>query len=700
MASQVELRRKSIRRLAGWATVLFSLLLALESLAFAPNPNLFEISAKDFDEGAGQITLPTQWQFKAGDDPAFAAVSFDDSSWKSVDTRLRAKDRPAEWDGLGWFRLHLRISPSLHGKPLGLTVRQFGAVEIFLDGEPLYAIGKADRQPEDAIPSLQRHPYLFSFDDREVHVLAFRYSNHEPETYERVGKIGGFRVVLGEANQEVDQFAGNLRSLSAYQAFFTGLFAAFALLHWLFYAFYRDAEENLYFGLLSATVALLVYLFFRGHFTTDPGFFQFYDRAMNAAWILLSIAALRFVYGIYSQTPGKLYPVLAAMLALVIPGWIWPMATQPWVFLVLLLAIAEMVRVVIIANLRGQAGARLVGLGIVFLAIGMSIGLFANLGALPPSIVTVFLIPFGSVLALILTMSVYLSRSFAHTSLELRAQLLQVRELSDHKLDQERRAREDELERRLLAAENQRQAEELEDARKLQLSMLPAQLPVLPDLDIAAGMFTATEVGGDYYDFTLERQDSLTVAIGDATGHGLKAGTLVTATKSLFKALVQEDELPDALGRFSRALKLMNLKQLCMALTLVRFQRGQVRLAAGGMPPALVHRAISGDVETIGSAGVPLGSLAEFPYQQNDFEMQAGDTMLLMSDGFPERLNRDDEMLGYDQAREAFAQVATASPQIIIDRLVAVAESWSAGRPAADDTTFVVLKMRARSAER
>ncbi len=51
--------------------------------------------------------------------------------------------------------------------------------------------------------------------------------------------------------------------------------------------------------------------------------------------------------------------------------------------------------------------------------------------------------------------------------------------------------------------------------------------------------------------------------------------------------------------------------------------------------------------------GMPLGSLRDFPYRQSDLGLDSGDTVLLMSDGFPERLNRDDEMLGNDQVREA-----------------------------------------------
>ena len=88
-----------------------------------------------------------------------------------------------------------------------------------------------------------------------------------------------------------------------------------------------------------------------------------------------------------------------------------------------------------------------------------------------------------------------------------------------------------EAEKRALEIENERKTKELEEARQLQLSMLPKELPQLPNLEIAAFMRTATEVGGDYYDFMVNENGILNVAFGDATGHGLQAGTMVTLMK-------------------------------------------------------------------------------------------------------------------------------------------------------------------------
>ena len=91
--------------------------------------------------------------------------------------------------------------------------------------------------------------------------------------------------------------------------------------------------------------------------------------------------------------------------------------------------------------------------------------------------------------------------------------------------------KEAQLRAQLAETENERKTKELEEARQLQLSMLPKTLPQLPHLDIAAYMKTATEVGGDYYDFNVAIDGTLTVVLGDATGHGMRAGTMVTSAK-------------------------------------------------------------------------------------------------------------------------------------------------------------------------
>jgi serine phosphatase RsbU (regulator of sigma subunit) len=248
--------------------------------------------------------------------------------------------------------------------------------------------------------------------------------------------------------------------------------------------------------------------------------------------------------------------------------------------------------------------------------------------------------------------------------------------------------------RQELEAENEIRAKELEEARQLQLSMLPQALPQLPLLEIAACMKPATEVGGDYYDFHLSDDGLLTVAVGDATGHGLKAGTLVTATKSLFNHLAQESEIPAILQQSSRALKRMNLRSLFMAMTIAKVNGYQMTLGSAGMPPALIYRAARRFVEEISLRGVPLGSLTTYSYRECSLSLAPGDVVVLMSDGYPERFNGKNEMLGYGSAKSVLLEIAVLPPQEIIEVFVKIADKWADGRPQDDDMTFVVMKVK------
>jgi serine phosphatase RsbU (regulator of sigma subunit) len=273
-----------------------------------------------------------------------------------------------------------------------------------------------------------------------------------------------------------------------------------------------------------------------------------------------------------------------------------------------------------------------------------------------------------------------------------------LRDNQERLLEQEMLRREEEVERRLLEAENQRKSRELEEARQFQLSLLPKALPHHAEVDIAVFMRTATEVGGDYYDFFVAESGALTTVIGDAAGHGARAGTMVTVVKGLLTASAAQGELPLLLGDASRAIKQMNLGRMNMAATLVRIGGGRVTISAAGMPPVLVHRSGADTVEEVTLVGTPLGSLATVTYQQWDSSLAAGDTVLLMTDGFPEALNPRQEPLGYGRVRDLLRAAAGGDPTAITQELAAAANDWLEGAPPNDDITFVVLKMKASAA--
>jgi len=246
----------------------------------------------------------------------------------------------------------------------------------------------------------------------------------------------------------------------------------------------------------------------------------------------------------------------------------------------------------------------------------------------------------------------------------------------------------------VIQAENDRKTKELEEARQLQLSMLPRELPQLPNLDIAVYMKTATEVGGDYYDFHIGMDGTLTVVLGDATGHGMKAGTMVTTTKSLFNVLAPNPNIVETFHEMTRCLKLMHLEKLSMCMTMIKIMGNRIQMSAAGMPPIFIYKRESQSIEEHVIKGMPLGTFNDFPYNLEESELNSGDTILLMSDGFPELFNEDKEMYGYKRARNYFEEIAGESPEEIITKLKIAGAEWINDKDPDDDVTFVVIKVK------
>jgi ligand-binding sensor domain-containing protein/serine phosphatase RsbU (regulator of sigma subunit) len=254
--------------------------------------------------------------------------------------------------------------------------------------------------------------------------------------------------------------------------------------------------------------------------------------------------------------------------------------------------------------------------------------------------------------------------------------------------------REAELRAHAAEAENKRKTQELEEARKLQLALLPEKLPELPNLQIAVYMKTATEVGGDYYDFYISADGTLNVAMGDATGHGMQAGTVVTLMKGLFSADAGRMEISDFFTQSNEALKNLRIGRMMMAFTLIKISDNNLVLSSAGMPPAYIYRPANLKVDEILHESMPLGALKSFDYQVYRSKLADGDTILLFSDGLPELKNPDGVQFDYQRVEQIFKEEADKPAQKIIDRLVDAGEMWRKNQPPDDDITMMVIKAK------
>lgn len=294
------------------------------------------------------------------------------------------------------------------------------------------------------------------------------------------------------------------------------------------------------------------------------------------------------------------------------------------------------------------------------------------------------------------TDSVRLQKSLAETNdalLRTAAILTLEKERAERGLAEAERMREvADRARAEVAADHERKTRELEDARAVHLALLPHQLPRVPHIDVAVHMQSATEVGGDYYDFSVGEDGSLTVVTGDATGHGLKAGILVATAKSYFQTLSKRSAPREILHAMSIAFGNLGVPSLYMCLMLLRIHERQASVLGAGMPPFFVRRP-HGAVERIEIAGTPLGVRTKPTFDGRVIDFDRGTSILLFSDGLPDLANESDCELGYERIEATFAATADGEPaEATLARVVGAAAEWCGRRAPADDLTAIVLR--------
>jgi len=260
-------------------------------------------------------------------------------------------------------------------------------------------------------------------------------------------------------------------------------------------------------------------------------------------------------------------------------------------------------------------------------------------------------------------------------------------ELRRLRIENELQQRSEELQK-----EYKRKSAELASARDMQLNMLPQAFPYCQNYQFSFSMKAASEVGGDYYDYQMSEDGTLTFGIGDATGHGLQASVMVTAIKLLFSEHAAKTDIVEFLKRASKSISLMDFRKIYMAFGIGRLKDNTLELSGAGMPPAFVYRAGTHTLEQIPLKGLPLGSKTAFPYKKIKTSINPNDVVILMTDGLPELFSDSGEILGYKRVANLIMEVVHKTPSEIIDHLFEAAGNWLNGSGQDDDMTFFVFK--------
>jgi len=251
-----------------------------------------------------------------------------------------------------------------------------------------------------------------------------------------------------------------------------------------------------------------------------------------------------------------------------------------------------------------------------------------------------------------------------------------------------------------IEAEHNRKTQELEEARRLQLSMLPKGNLKLERVEITGTMRTATEVGGDYYDFLPLPDGRYCIVIGDATGHGMSAGLIVGMVKMGLTSRLQaqpqiQTTLQPMIEDLNTALKQSLAHRgvgMCLGATIIDPVTLQVELCSNGMP--FPYHFTQGELRAIELKAQPLGFLKRVNVPTARLQLQPGEALIWVSDGFEERMNARHEEWGAAQVAAALTEICQreASGEAMARELMAACDRASDGRSNDDDMTIVVVK--------
>jgi sigma-B regulation protein RsbU (phosphoserine phosphatase) len=246
--------------------------------------------------------------------------------------------------------------------------------------------------------------------------------------------------------------------------------------------------------------------------------------------------------------------------------------------------------------------------------------------------------------------------------------------------------------------EKQRMEEELNIARDLQTSMLPASCPQIDGFEIAAFSVSAREVGGDFYDFIEMGAEKAGMVIGDVTGKSVSGALVMSASRSVFRML-SEDELSvgESMTRANRRLKKDIKSGMFVALLYVVLngQDKSMSLCSAGQTQPILLSAQTGEASLVETEGdtFPLGILDEANYQETKLQLERGDKVVLYTDGIVEAMNEKEEMFGFERLMELTQKARSMSAGALLKEIIKRVNEFAGGAAQHDDITVIVVNV-------
>jgi sigma-B regulation protein RsbU (phosphoserine phosphatase) len=231
---------------------------------------------------------------------------------------------------------------------------------------------------------------------------------------------------------------------------------------------------------------------------------------------------------------------------------------------------------------------------------------------------------------------------------------------------------------------------ELEVARRIQLSILPAAFPDSASFRVAARYVPMTSVAGDFYDFLVADAKQAGLLIADVSGHGVPAALIASMVKVAATSQHANAADPARLLAGMNAVLCGNTQDQFVTAAYVHLDSTSrtLQYSAAGHPPMLLLR--KGEVFEIVENGLMLAAFESATYTNASQPLESGDRLLLYTDGLIEAANAKGDFFGQDALSALLRQTAALSPSAASDQIVSAVQRWSGSASQDDDLTVLI----------
>ncbi len=256
------------------------------------------------------------------------------------------------------------------------------------------------------------------------------------------------------------------------------------------------------------------------------------------------------------------------------------------------------------------------------------------------------------------------------------------------------------VEAALLEAELRQQLQQVQHdhdlARSIQLSLLPQDKPGLEGFEVAGWNRSADATGGDFFDWKYLADGRLVVTLADVTGHGLGPALIAAVCRAYSRACFDDrGALVPTMQTINRLLSadLTPPHFATFVAALCDERNSAVQLFSAGQGPLLAYSSSKDAFTEVQTHSIPLGLMPELEATEPAvLHMDAGDLIVLLTDGFIEWRNTAGHEFGIERVKEAVRRATNLKPEDIIRELYESVRAFAGGAAQQDDLTAVVIK--------